>query len=556
MQSKDTNALSSQSDATGRLLVNKYDDSRWFGEQPDATSQSQLPSPPDPSPDDFDHHPFLPTPEQPTPEPSSGTITPAPQRSQPVSKYDTSGWFGEQTDTTSQSQLPPPSDPSPDDFDHYPFLPTPEPSPGTTTQAPRRSRHLLAQVLLTLALVVLAFGGGWFAHQYFSSNSFDQSNQSRAYSQLIQQAWDDIDKYYVDRKAIDYKKMSYAAISAMVTTLGDTGHSRFMDPQTVKNENQQLSGKFIGIGVYLHQDATTKQLTITAPIPNSPADKAGIKPGDILLTVNGTNMKGKNTNDASMLIRGQEGTNVTLTIQRPNTQETLTFTLTRAQIRQPNVIMHYIPESHIAHIQMLQFSAGVSNDLRDAITNAKNMGATKIILDLRNNPGGYLNEAINTSSLFIKSGNVLLEQNRTGQRTPFPVNGNPQDTTSQMVVLVNRYSASAAEIVTAALKENNRATIIGETTFGTGTVLEQFNLADGSALYLGTQEWLTPNGHFIRQIAGDPNSGGVKPTITVVQDPNKPILTANEENMSHLTQQDILNSGDAQLAAAIQFLNK
>jgi carboxyl-terminal processing protease len=217
--------------------------------------------------------------------------------------------------------------------------------------------------------------------------------------------------------------------------------------------------------------------------------------------------------------------------------------------------MHYIPESHIADIQVVQFTSGVAGDVRKAVSDAKSMGATKIILDLRNNPGGYVNEAVNTSSLFLQSGDVLLERDSAGHRTAISVNGNPLDTTTPIVILVNRATASAAEIVAAALKENNRAVVIGETTIGTGTVLEQFPLADGSALYLGTQEWLTPKGNFVRQDPGDPNSGGIKPDIEVRQDPNKLILTAYQENQSNMSQQQILTSGDAQLVAAIQYLN-
>jgi carboxyl-terminal processing protease len=409
--------------------------------------------------------------------------------------------------------------------------------------------------LLTLVLVVLAFWGGWFAHQYFRQ-TFELSNPSRSYSELIQEAWTDIDKNYVDRKAVDYKKMSYAAINAMMQTLGDTGHSRFMDQQTAQTENQQLSGKLTGIGISLRQDKTTKQLFVGATIPDTPAEKAGLKSGDIIKAINGADMTGKDIDTASGLIRGPAGTNVTLLIQRPGENQTRTFTITRAEFQVQNVIMHYIPESHIADIQVVQFATSVSGDVRKAINDAKSMGATKIILDLRDNPGGYLNEATNMSSLFLKSGNVLLEQDSTGKRTAHPTNGNPTDTTSPMVILVNRNTASAAEIVTGALKENNRAIVIGETTFGTGTVLEPFTLADGSVLFLGTHEWLTPDGHFIRQVANDPNSGGIKPNIEIHQDPTKPIITANDANQSNLSQQQILDSDDAQLVAAIQYLNK
>ena len=464
-----------------------------------------------------------------------------------------------------QPKIPdqPPLPAKPDDSDHNSLLPTAENSlqqqsyvSGDTSpqDPPRRFPHILGQVLLTLALVVLAFWAGWLAHQYFGE-TFDLSNQSRSYSQLVQQAWTDIDQNYVDRKAIDYKKMSYAAINAMVQTLGDPGHSRFMDPQTLQSENQQLSGKFTGIGITLGQDPTTKQLIVATTIPGSPAQKAGLQSGDILKIIDGVDIAGKDTTAVSGLIRGPAGTPVTIVIQRPSEAQTLTFTITRAEIDVPNVITYYIPESHIADIQVIQFASGVSGDVRNAVNDAKARGATKIILDLRDNPGGYLNEATDMSSLFLKSGNVLIEQDSTGQRTAVPVDGNPLDTTSPMVILVNKNTASAAEIVTAALKENHRAIVIGETTFGTGTVLQQFTLADGSALLLGTQEWLTPDGHFIRQVAGDPNSGGIKPNIEIHQDPNKPILTPSQESESNMSQQQILASGDAQLVAAIQYLN-
>jgi len=474
-----------------------------------------------------------------------------------VSNYNDPRWYEEQKDGFNAPQQP--AQPH-DDFEHYPFLPGAEHThiqqydqrlalPDTKQS---RVQHILRRVLLPAILVLLAFWGGWFSHQYFGE-TFNQSNQSQSYSQLVQEAWNKIDKYYVDRKAVDYRKMSYAAIDAMVQTLHDTGHSRFMDPKTVQTENQQLSGKFTGIGIYLHVDKDTKRLTITSPIPGSPAEKAGLKHGDVILAINGVDMKGKDINAASTLIQGNAGSSVTLSIQRPGNNTPITFKVTRAEIQVPNVLMHYIAESHIAHIQVMQFADGISSQIRDDVNKARGMGATKIILDLRDNPGGYLNEAVNTTSLFVKSGNVLLEQDSSGNRTPEPVNGNAIDTTSQMVVLVNENSASAAEIVSGSLQDNNRAIILGKKTFGTGTVLQQFTLADGSALYLGTQEWLTPKGHFIR--SATPGSGGITPNIQVDQGATIATLSPNDENQANMTQQQILDSGDAQLAAAIQYLN-
>jgi carboxyl-terminal processing protease len=481
-----------------------------------------------------------------------------------VNRHDGPSWHDEHPNAQNQPPFPAqPTGTSIDDFDQFPFLPVTENPPQQASRDPeqtnkqdpaRRLRRLLGQVLLALVLMVLAFWGGWFAHQYFSQN-FDSSNQSRAYSQLIQQAWTDIDQHYVDRKAIDYKKMSYAAINAMVNSLGDTAHSHFADPQQVQREHQAIGGKYTGIGFYFQLNPANQQWTVAQIVPNGLGDKAGLKPYDVVKSINGVDMAGKDATTASALIEGAAGTQVTFVIQRPGESQTRTFTIIIAEINGPNVLMYYIPQSHIADIQVVTFANGVANDVRDDINKAKAMGATKFIIDLRGNPGGSVDEAVKMSSLFISSGNVVIEQDSSGQRTAIPVKGNPLDTTSPIVVLVNTYSISATEIITGALQENNRAIVIGTNTFGTGTVLSAFPLADGSELILGTQEWLTPDGHSVRRVAGDPNNGGIQPNIKV--DPNQSrTLTPNEEQKSHMNLRQILKSGDTQLVAAIQYLNQ
>jgi carboxyl-terminal processing protease len=475
-----------------------------------------------------------------------------------VSRYDDPRWYEEQHANPAS-----PPQPAYDDFDQYPY-PLSSQSDNSNGHIPRSTvetrmtgkvqqlRRIFGQIIALIALVVVAFLGGWFSHQYLST-SFNANDQSKSYAQLFQQAWTTIDQNYVDRKAVDYKKMSYAGIQAMVDSLKDKGHTRFLTPDQVKSENQQLSGKFTGIGIYLRQDPKTKDLIITEPIPGSPAEKAGIKHGDVILAVNGASITGKDVNGVSDLIKGNAGSSLTLTIRRAGTLEPLTIRMTRAEIDVPNVVMHYIAQDHTAHIQVVQFTDGISGQIKDAITKAKSMGATKIILDLRDNPGGYLNEAINSASLFMKTGNVLLEQDSSGTRTPQAVNGNPLDTTIPIVVLVNGNSASAAEILTGSLQDNGRAYVIGEQTFGTGTVLQQFNLSDGSAILIGTQEWLTPKGHFIR--GTDTTHGGITPDMTVTLGTNGAALSPNDENASNMTLAQILASGDTQLAAAIKYLD-
>lgn len=429
------------------------------------------------------------------------------------------------------------------------------PSSNMSGHSPERSTSRLSRLLSRaagiLALIAIAFLAGWFSHQYFS-NQFDQNNQSQAYAQLIQQAWNTIDQNYVDRQQVDYKKMSYAAIDAMAKSLNDKGHTRFLTPQDVQAEKQGLSGKFTGIGIYLHQDPNTKKLIITAPIPGSPADKAGLQHDDVITAVNGVSTAGKDVNGVSSQIQGAAGTTVTITVQRPGESQPLTFKITRAEIRAPNVIMHYIPESHTAHIQIVQFADGVSNQLKDAIVQAKKQGATSIILDLRDNPGGLLDEAQQTASLFLKQGStILITQNKDGTRQEVKTNGTPLDTQIRLVVLINQNSASAAEIVSGALKDNHRATIIGsDHTFGTGTVLQEYDLSDGSAILLGIQEWLTPSGQFIRDKGITPDAGHV----VNMGAKNQP-LTPTDENASKLSQEQILKSSDLQLIKALQYLS-
>lgn len=478
-----------------------------------------------------------------------------------MSSYDDPRWYEQpeqhQIDTSSQSQSqqPPLSDFSPSDTpgaannsqqpglnsNHHWY----RPSPGNDRE--RRPLFSFWQFVIVAVLVILSFLGGWFGRQTYSG-SFVASSQSQKYQNLFDQAWQDVDQNYVDRKAVNYQQMSYSAIQAMLQVLHDTGHTRFLTPQDVQNEDQQLSGKFVGIGISLQQDPNSKEIVIVSTIPDSPAQKAGIKPGDIITAVNGTSVVGKSLDDVTALIRGNAGTPVSITVKRPSTNQTLTFKLVRAEITVPNVLMYYISQDHIADIQIVQFASGVSVDLRQDLDQAKKLGATSIVLDLRDNPGGYLSEAVGTASLFMSNGVVLIEQDASGARTKVTVSGDTDNTTTPMVVLTNGNTASAAEIVTAALEDNHRATVIGTKTFGTGTVLEEFPLSDGSALLLGTQEWLTPDGQFIRD-------KGVPPNIVVQLNSKASPLTPDIEQESHLTAQQILKSGDNQLVAAINYLN-
>ncbi len=449
-----------------------------------------------------------------------------------MSRYDDPRWYEEQ-----YSNQPVPKKPAYDDLnaahqaDNNAFQWPDSSKQAYTLQQEPRSRQIVRQILVGSALVIIAFLGGWFSHQYFGY-SIGESSQSQKYSQLFQQAWNVIDQNYVDRKAVNYQNMSYAAINAMVSSLHDKGHTYFLTPDQSKAFDQNESGKFVGIGITLSQDPTSKKFIINSTMVNSPAEKAGLRRNDVILSVNGTSTQGKTLDEVSKLISGNAGTTVTLIIQHQGAQQPQTFHIVRAVITEQNVIMHYIAQDHIAHIQIVQFADGVSEQLKTSINQAKSMGAKKIILDLRNNGGGVVQEAINTVSDFVKSGNVYLEKDSSGNITPVSVTGKTLDTKIPLVVLVNENSASAAEIVPGALKDNGRATLIGTQTFGTGTVMNRFDLSDGSVLWVGVDEWLTPKGQFIR-------NQGIKPNITVKMPTNASILTPNDENVQNMTLQQI-----------------
>ncbi len=360
---------------------------------------------------------------------------------------------------------------------------------------------------------------------------------------LINQAWNLIQGNYVDRKAIQPTQLTYGAISGMVDALGDTGHSRFMSPQDKQNENNQTQGQFEGVGIEV--EMVNGQVKIVSPIDGSPAQQAGLRSGEIILKVNGQDISGWTLDQVANQILGPAGTQVTLTIQDPTTGDTQDYTLTRAKIKLQNVTWQKIPGTTIADVRIAAFSQGVTGDLQNALADMKAQGITGIVLDLRDNPGGLLDEAIGVSSEFISKGNVLMVMDSKGNKTPVPVKPSGPVSNLPMVVLINRGTASAAEIVSGALSDNQRATLVGETTFGTGTVLEQYNLSDGSALLLANEEWLTPNGQTI-------GHKGITPT-NVVQLPNNATMLT-PETLKDLSASQLQSSTDSQFLQALNLV--
>ncbi len=362
---------------------------------------------------------------------------------------------------------------------------------------------------------------------------------------LIAEAWNAIQQSYVDRPAVVSETLTYGAISGMVDSLGDTGHSRFLSPEMRRQQQEQLQGSFEGIGAYV--EMKDGQVVIVSPIDGSPAEAAGLRAGDIILQVDEKDLAGLTLDEAIALIRGPEGTEVTLTIRDPVTGEDRKVTVTRARIKEVRVAWGQVPGTDVALVRIVSFSDGVTKDLENALTEVQAQGLSAVILDLRNNPGGLLSEAIGVASQFLASGNVLQQKAADGTITSEPIREGGVAVSIPMVVLINQGSASASEIVSGALQDAQRAKLVGETTFGTGTVLSTVGLSDGSALLLATQEWLTPSGRVIWH-------QGIEPDVPVVLPETGTILSPAQ--VTEMTAEQFETSGDTQLIEALRLLTE
>jgi carboxyl-terminal processing protease len=361
----------------------------------------------------------------------------------------------------------------------------------------------------------------------------------------MEQAWNEIQAHYVDRSALKPTALTYGAISGMVDALGDTGHSTFLSPAMVKELKQAQQGHLEGIGVEIRMK--TGHVVVVAPLDGSPAQRAGLRPGDIILKVNGQYITDLPVNQVVARITGPRGTLVKLTILDPRTGRTRECSIERANIKIQTVTWRQLPGTAVAHLRIASFDEGTAKDLRQALTEIKRSPANEIILDLRNDPGGILDEAVVAASQFLHGGNVLLVKDAQGHVKPVPVEKGGLATNAPMAVLINGGSASGAEIVAGALQDARRAPLIGETTFGTGTVLQEFPLRGGSALLLAIQEWLTPSGHSFWH-------KGITPNVVVPMPTNADILLPEAEQ--GMTAAQLKASGDAQLLRALAVLEK
>jgi carboxyl-terminal processing protease len=401
---------------------------------------------------------------------------------------------------------------------------------------------------VVVALVVVAgaaFGSGFVVGR----TQAEQAAQSQPPADIgtgfnvFWEAWNLVRQHYVDQSAVDPTRMTYGAIQGMLDALGDVGHSRFLSPAERHAEEDSLAGRLDGIGAEVVM--RDRRPTILAPLPGSPAEAAGLRPGDTIVRVDGKDVQGLPVDQVTQLVRGPSGTPVTLSVLHQGETEIVDISVIRQQITVPSVTWAIVPGTTVAHVLISEFADHSGDQLVQALQAAQAAGATGIVLDLRNDPGGLRDEAINAASQFLSDGTVLIEQDAHGARTFYPVKSGGVALNTPLVGLINEGTASSAEIVAGAIQDHRRATLVGTTTFGTGTVLSTYPLSDGSALLLGTEEWLTPNGNEIWH-------HGVAPEVQVDLSPQ--VIPLEPQVESRLTADQVQSSQDSQLLRALQLL--
>jgi carboxyl-terminal processing protease len=405
---------------------------------------------------------------------------------------------------------------------------------GPSARTPR-------QALLMALYLTLAMGAGMMVDR-LALPAVVRSN-SDINLKLIAEAWNTIQRHYVDRGAIQPSAAAYGAISGMVDALGDTGHSAFLSPEMVKQFGVIVSGKLKGVGVEIQMK--NGHVVVVAAIDGSPAQHAGLRSGDIIMSVDGRDIAGLPLSQVVERISGPVGTAVTLAILDPQSHRLRDVTIVRAVIKIDNVTWQRLPGTDVADLRISTFDDGVDNELRTALRAIQQQRLRGLILDLRNNPGGVLDKAVAAASQFLTDGNVLLVKDARGKVTSVPVQPGGLAPRIPTAVLVNGGSASGAEIVAGALWDAHRATLVGETTFGTGTVLKEFPLTDGSALLLAVEEWLTPSGHSFWH-------KGITPELEVPLPAGvNPLVPAMERKM---TTQELHSADDEQLLRALKWV--
>lgn len=341
---------------------------------------------------------------------------------------------------------------------------------------------------------------------------------------IVEEVWVLIHEEFVDIDNIDDGKLAEAAIRGIIEALDDP-YTAYLDPNENAISSTELEGDFSGIGAIITMK--NGRLVVVAPIEDSPAERAGILPGDEILEVDGEPITALTLIEATLLIRGKEGTTVRLLVLHQDDEDPVEIDIIRGRIEVPSVRYEMI-DGGIAHIMITNFSNRTAAEFEDALTETE--GVTGIILDMRANPGGAVNAAVSVVSQFVDEGIVVYALDNEEERDEWPVEGGGNALEVPLVILVDSFSASASEVVAGALQDHGRGVVVGEVTYGKGKMSLVNELSNGGALYVTFARWFTPEG---RQIDGK----GIIPDIVVGTTP-----------------EDIENERDPQLERAIEYL--
>lgn len=317
---------------------------------------------------------------------------------------------------------------------------------------------------------------------------------------ILVDVWKSLGKNYVDKDKLDAKKLSQGAAKGMMEALADP-YSLYVDPDMYKLERSSLQGKYQGIGAYV--GLRDKQLTIISPIAGSPAEQAGLKPGDKILEINGKTTEGMSSTEAALKIQGPAGTTVKLLIQHEGESKPFEVSLVRREITIKSV--SWEKKDRIGYIRLTGFLQKTDSELLSALKFLEAEGVDGIVLDLRNNPGGLLEASILVASEFISEGVVVDVVDGEGKHRPEQVRRIGTATKLPLVVLINNGSASASEVLAGALQDYGRAKLAGKKTYGKGSVQLITNLKDGSALHMTVARWYTPKGRPIDGVGLTPD---------------------------------------------------
>jgi len=378
----------------------------------------------------------------------------------------------------------------------------------------------ITNFILVLSLTVLLFGTGYKLGEYKTIKGIEKedlkiTNVKNIDFSLFWDTWNKVEEKFVDKKKLDAKKMFYGAIKGMVASLGDP-YTFFMSPDENKQSKDDLKGKFEGIGAQL--GLKDNRITVIAPLKNSPAEKAGIKPGDFIIKVNGESTNGWTLSQAVSKIRGDKGTRVKLTFER-NGKE-YEKEIIRDQINVSSVELNYEKIysckndcQKVAYLKLNQFGDDTAGQWDKAVEEIADKWQKKeikgMVLDLRDNPGGYLDGAVYLASEFLPEGKLVVKQESTTTESKDYLSFNSGKLQEiPLAIIINKGSASASEILAGALRDYKKATLIGEKSFGKGSVQEAIDLKDGAGLHITVAKWILPNGDWI-------NSKGIEPQVKI-----------------------------------------